>query len=256
MTHTKTNRPQGKLDSPDITFGHGDVTAHGKLDHSVFTALHDAALAPDREACKAVIQIAEKRGISQVSLADDYIPAVAQHMGNMWCEDQLGFANVTIGVARLQALLRELGPEWCADTAAAPNNPSILLITPRHASHTLGAVVLAGQLRRRGYSVRIAFDVDRQALADLLDRIAFDAIFISAARSESLENLRRMIEFTRTLSHRHLPVAIGGSVLETTADVAAMTGADIMTSNIEEAIAFCGLHHRTHQKSAASAVGT
>jgi methanogenic corrinoid protein MtbC1 len=211
------------------------------LNSEILLALFEAALSSDRDACRTAITEASKSGISNIDIAELYSPSVARHMGELWCSDHLSFASVTIGSARLQSLLRDLGPEWSADTIAQPNAPAILLATPRNAVHTLGAVVLAGQLRRRGYSVRLAFNADRHAIADVMDRIAFNAVFMSAAQSESLEKLRRTIEFMRTLSHRHLPVVIGGSIIEISTDIAAVTGADIVTSNIDEAIEFCGL---------------
>ena len=227
-------------------------TDNSDLDSSILLALHEAALTSDRDACKSAISAASKQGISNVALADLYIPAVAREMGDMWCQDNLGFAEVTIGVARLQALLRDLGPEWTADMVSEPNAAGVLLITPRNATHTMGAVVLAGQLRRRGFSVRLAFDADRQSLAAMMDRISFDAVFVSASHCDSLDKLRRMIEFVRTLSHTRLPVIIGGSITSTSADVASMTGADAMTSNLDKALDYCGLI-QTQQTSAASA---
>lgn len=226
------------------------ANANPALNADILLSLYDAALSSSREDCKLTVAQAASAGIAQMTLADHYIPAVAKVLGDHWCSDVLGFASVTIGVARLQALLRELGPEWSADSTAPANAPGVLLITPRNAAHTLGAAVIAGQLRRNGYSVRMAFDADRQSVASLMDRIAFDAIFISAARSESLDKLRRLIEFVRTLTFHRLPIAIGGSVLETSADVAALTGADIMTSNIDEAITFCGLKEQPSQNTA------
>lgn len=204
-------------------------------------ALWSAALSSDRAACHAVIHQALAEGYDRTVLADFYVPAVAHQLGEMWCEDQLGFADVTIGTARLQAILRELGPEWTADLAASVDAPLILLISPQNDQHTLGTVLVAGQLRRRGYSVRMALDPSSHDLQRLMRQITFDAVFISASQSESLEKLRRMIDFTRKNLKSVPPFVLGGGILEIHDHVASLVGVEIATSNIDEAIEQCDL---------------
>lgn len=207
----------------------------------IFDSLFSAALSPNRTACKSVIARSLGMGISQTDLADKYIPAVAHRMGEMWCADTLGFAEVTIGVARLQAMLRDLGPEWIADNTARANAPLVLIVTHRGAQHTLGAVILGGQLRRRGCSVRMALDSTREALAQMVPRIRFDAIFISASQSESLEKTRKMVDFFRSLDAKLPPIVLGGGLVDQQGDIASLVGVDIVTSNIDEAIEKCSL---------------
>lgn len=241
MTETQHRHANADLRKADTLVSNGDVLLPPGLNPSIMKQLIDAALAFDRQACDEVKEVALGLAITEISLADQYIPAVARILGDLWVSDHIGFADVTIGSARLQAMLRDLGPDWAADTMAPADAPSVLLLTPKDASHTLGAVVLSGQLRRRGYSVRITFDADRARVSEIMDRIRFDTVFISAAHSESLEKIRRMVEFVRTLTPKHLPIILGGTVLEASAKVASVTGVDLATSNLDEAIEFCGL---------------
>lgn len=214
------------------------------LSDSVLQRLWDAVLSPDRTLCQSVIPYAARRQISDADLADIYIPTIARHLGDMWCEDMLGFAQVTIGTARLQAMLRLLGPEWSADQTAQADGPLILLISPPNDQHTLGAILLAGQLRRRGYSVRLALHPTRDQLGALLRHLSFDAVFISASQSESLEKLRKLVDFLKTSEEVPLPIAVGGGILETKKDVAFLLGIEIATESIDEAIEKCGLTQR------------
>lgn len=203
--------------------------------------LWSACLSADRDACHAAVRRALADGFSRTEISDRYIPAVAHQLGEMWCADTLGFAEVTIGTARLQALLRDLGPEWCADQKARADAPLIFLISPRDDQHTLGTVLVAGQMRRRGYSVRMALDPTLHDLRRQIQSLSFDAIFISASQSESLEKLRRMVEFLRNASDEPPPIALGGGVLSEHENVASLTGVEIATNNIDEAIEHCGL---------------
>lgn len=241
MTKTQNQSAKAEALTADALVSSGDAVLPPGLKPSILKQLLDATLQPDWAACDATKAAAAALGINEICLADQYIPAVARILGDLWVSDHIGFADVTIGSARLQAMLRDLGPDWAADTMAPANAPSVLLLTPKDASHTLGAVVLSGQLRRRGLSVRITFDADRHRIADIMDRIRFDAVFISAANSEGLEKIRRMIEFVHTLTPKHVPIILGGTVLETSPHVASLTGADLATSNLDEAIDYCRL---------------
>lgn len=226
-------------DRPDPDFGM--IPLANGLDDTLLRALWAAALSSDRSACRSIIQHALADGLQADLLADCYIPAVAHQLGEMWCADTLGFAQVTIGTARLQALLRDLGPEWTADQTASADAPLILLVSPQNDQHTLGTVLVAGQLRRRGYSVRMALDPAREELLQMMQQMAFDAVFISASQSESLEKLRRMIDFLRKAPDSPPSFAIGGGIVEMHEQVASLVGVEVATNNIDEAIEKCGL---------------
>ncbi|MEJ6403395.1 cobalamin B12-binding domain-containing protein [Yoonia sp. 2307UL14-13] len=214
-----------------------------RVDPTLFEELHRAALSADREECIAYLINALNGGLSREDMADYYIPALARRMGDQWCADELGFAQVTIGVSRLQAMLRQLGPEWASDRSADPCAASILLVVPRDVHHTLGAVVLAGQLRRRGLSVRLMLNAHPKEVADRVHRTRYDAVFVSASRGEALESLRLIADAVKTVMDRPPPVVIGGTVLDVHAvnDVMRLTGADYATGHLDEAIEFCDL---------------
>ena len=161
----------------------------------------------------------------------------------MWCVDQISFAGVTIGVARLQGMLRDLGPEWSGDKTTDPSAPAVLLIVPENVHHTLGALVLSGQLRRRGLSVRLILGEPPGNIVVRLRRTNFSAVMVSASQSESLETIRRIIDVVRNAVQQPPPVVVGGGILEveTVENVTALTGADYATKNIEEALKLCGI---------------
>ena len=218
-----------------------DVARH--LDPDLIMTLHDAALSADRAACETALAAALDRGVRREDIADFYIPEVARRMGDAWCADELGFAGVTIGASRLQSMLRDLGPDWSGDKAADPAAPSVMLLVPQEVYHTLGAMVLAGQLRRLGLSVRMMLGARPAEIAERLQRTRYDAVFISSSKGETLESLRRIVNVVKIATDRPPPVVIGGSLLEveTMENVTALTGADHATIRVNEAIELCGL---------------
>lgn len=210
-------------------------------DAAVVAHLMRAALSANAATNMTARAIALDAGISAEELADRFIPIVARTLGVQWCEDEIGFGEVTIGVSRLQAMLRDLGPEWNADQDAHPDASTILLVVPENTFHTLGALVVSGQLRRKGLSVRLLLGGTVENIGAMMAETGFDAVFLSAVYGESLEILRKIIDSIHAVSNQVPPVVIGGTLLEIESDVASRTGADYVTSDVDEAISLCNL---------------
>lgn len=190
---------------------------------------------------KAVIRDMRDAHIRLEDIVDFYIPEVARRMGERWCEDGLSFADVTIGVARLQGLLREIGRNWCEPLDHDPEAPSLLIVVLADEFHTLGAMVLCSQLGRLGVSTRL---VVGRSESEVLRRVAdgqFDAILMSVAVSERLATLRKLVEKIRSASVRPTPIVIGGSIVAREEDIKTKSGADHATTDPREALRACGL---------------
>lgn len=203
--------------------------------------LHAAALAPDRGAARAAIVAMRQAGIGTEEIADIYVPAVARLLGEEWCEDRIGFAAVTIGTSRLQSLLRDLGPEWRADCAPEGDAPAILVVVPSDVHHTLGPMILSGQLRRRGFSVRLLMGAGPEDMNLHLRQSQFDAVMISAARGDSVPAMRRLVDALRTAVAPGVRIVVGGTLVEAEPDLARLTGADLASCDLELALQHCGL---------------
>ncbi len=234
--NSKTTEPRPV--STGGAFGVGDISS---LDSNTLVALSLAALSSDRREMKMAMAKALGSGISPQDLADLYVPALARQMGDAWCKDEMSFAGVTIGVSRLQSMLRDLGPAWAGDTLAGPDAPTVLLALGKEVYHTIGAMVLVGQLRRKGLSVTLLLGATNDEIVTTLEQGYYDALFLSASIGESLDNLRRIVESVRTKLGEPPPIVIGGTILETETDVRSAIGADYASKDPDEAIALCGL---------------
>lgn len=146
------------------------------------------------------------------SIVERYIPAAARRLGCDWVNDRAGFSAVTIGCARLQRLVRDLGAGWSADAAEGAGGRTVLLVVPDIEDHTLGAVVAAGALRRRGYSVCLRLKPSRAEYQDLVCRQRFDAVMISFANVERLEYLEVMAK--SAVAAGSGPVIAGGAIAD------------------------------------------
>ena len=206
-----------------------------------------AATAPRHMACLELSARLQRAGVSVDTIADLYIPAAARVLGEMWCSDERSFAEVTIGAARLQAMLRHLGPDWSEGAPTRPQTGTILLVVARGAYHTLGAMVLSGQLRRKGNSVRVILGASPADVGARLEMACYDAVFLSASRGERLESLRQIVEAVRQSRSPGTRVVVGGPILLDAPDAAALIGADFASMSPDEALEFCGLSEKTPQ---------
>lgn len=219
------------------------INDNGHLDLDLADRLRDAATDADGEAVSRLISEMRNAGIAAETVALTYIPHAARQMGQDWCDDTLSFARVTIGTARLQSSLRSLGSEWGShgySDRADEGNGSVVIVA-RDSYHTLGAMILCGQLRRMGLSVRLAMGATNADLKVLFGTSAYDAVLISASEAETLESLQECVDVIRHSSSVSLPIILGGSVLDQDGDVKALTGADFVTKDPLEALTHCGL---------------
>lgn len=179
--------------------------------------------------------------ITAEMLADDYIPAAARQMGEMWHKDQISFTSVSIGTARLQALLHEIGTNWHADAVRGAAAGTVLLVLPEGEQHTLGACVLASQLRRRGISVGICIGPNVSDLRHMVRKRHFDGVMVSLGSQENLDVCYSLVKTIRDAVGEGVRIAVGGAILEKEKDLAARLGADVATSDAAVALAALGL---------------
>lgn len=203
-----------------------------------------AAMGRSDESYRAVVRRMLAMGVAPETIADEYIPTVARRMGEEWTDNTASFADVNVGSARLQAMLRELSTCWTADQLEPTG--AVMVIVPHNVHHTLGASVLTTQLRRVGLSVRLCMGMDPRALKVALDNGEFDAVIISASINERLDTVRTMVDLARSGSgSKRPPVILGGTIMDQRVNVRKVTGADLVTVDICEAMDFCRLPEPT-----------
>jgi methylmalonyl-CoA mutase cobalamin-binding subunit len=195
----------------------------------------------DPEAFEILKPELRRARVSATAVADLYIPEVARRLGAAWEADCLSFAAVTMGVARLQAILREIGAGWAADREGAVDGPVLLLVLPQGEQHTLGAMVLAGRLRRMGISVSMRIAPTPGELAEFVADRTFDGALVSIACNERLDTCRKLVKTLKESSKGALKVAVGGAIIDASENVMRSTGADMVTNDILSALAMMGV---------------
>lgn len=211
------------------------------LREALLTRFLDAVIAPDLAQLEAVRADFRRARVSGAEIADIYIPEVARRLGQCWDEDQLSFASVSMGTARLQAVLREIGEDWIADAQGGADGPSLLLLVPQGEQHTLGMMLLAGRLRRKGISVCLRIATDPAAVAKLVSECAFSGVLVSVSGESRLAACSNLIKALKHSGKGSLLVAIGGAILDDAEEEMRSTGADLVTNDIDHVLQAMGI---------------
>ncbi|MFK7765039.1 MAG: B12-binding domain-containing protein [Roseobacter sp.] len=209
------------------------------LDHLMRAVLSKSAFLPDA-------LLVELRGyrLTVDAIIDLYVPAVARQLGQMWVDDSISFADVTIGSMRLQSLISEASAVSVIDIKPGGTLLHALVLVPQGEQHFLGASVVAGQLRRMGCEVDMSFDEDMGTLTARLMHGVPDLILMSCARRETLRSITNTVQVIRNAVSEPPVLAVGGALKLNSEAVLEKTGVDIVTSNAGEAVAFCGRRRR------------
>lgn len=219
-----------------------DTVGGAVMRESLVASLLEAVRSTDVGAFDAMKPELKRARVSAATLADIYIPEVARRLGQAWQDDVVSFADVTMGVARLQAILREIGTTWVADDASTADVATMLLILPAGEQHTLGALVIAGWLRRKGISVCLRIAPSTSDLQSLLALRKFDGAMISIACEDKLEVCAKLVKTLKEATDNKMRIAVGGAVMERVGDVVAQTGATIVTNDLSAAVVALGFN--------------
>jgi len=178
-------------------------------------------------------------GIRDADIADFYIPVVARRLGEGWTEDTLEFTQVTVAMANLHVMLRSLDASWCTpERAPFGTRGEICIIVPEGVQHSLGASILAGQMRRAGYDVMLGSNLSLDKIGQFVSSPATMGVMVSATLWEPLDFLRAVVKKVRA-ANPWVPVLVGGNVLERDCDLCVEIGADHATNDWQSALSFC-----------------
>jgi hypothetical protein len=167
-------------------------------------------------------------GVGVEAFYDAYIPRAAARLGEMWLEDSLSFAGVTLGMARLTEAFRRLSPAFlkAPPLARAPDGRRALFALTPGETHALGVVMAADYFQRGGWSVRVELMADLGALERIARAQRFDVIGLSAGSRRMIPDVRRAMGRLRAAAAPGTRFALGGPLVGLDPDVAGEVGAD------------------------------
>lgn len=220
--------------------GSADAAAQQAAGQATVT-LHDAAelariaMNHDVSVVASFVEVMRARGVPLEAVFLDLLAPAARLLGELWNADLCSFADVTIGLWRLQEVLYELtSPVRVAESEGAGRR--ILLLPCPGDQHTFGLVMVAEFFRRAGWEVTNCTCATAADLARAVRREEFAIVGLSASCEDRLDGLASSIKSVRGASrNRSVAVLVGGSPFVAHPDWSDTVGADATASDARKA---------------------
>lgn len=220
---------------------HGENLAQDAPDFSTVTGRPISAadvkelvrmvLLPDDHPARASVEAMRLRGIPVEALFIDLLAPAARHLGELWEEDLCNFADVTVGVGRLQQLMRDLSPGLLTRAPSGEQPRRILLLPSPGEQHTFGLVMVGDFFRSAGWDVA-GGPVASLDAEGLVRREWYDVVGFSLASDVHLSRLAPAITAVRKASRNpRVGILVGGPMFLRQAGLVAEVGADAVAIN-------------------------
>ena len=220
MDRTNRRPTRQKLTSGDIQGLAKDVlnVARGNLNPETSSRIETASnwlerycLSNKFDASTAVNTLTS-RGLQADAIVDYCIPKIARNYGQEWTNDSLSFASVSVGCVHLQLVLKHIIHDRGFNVLDG-NGKCILLASLAPEQHTLGALVLADQLRRLDFSVKMCLGTSTEDVTKNVFENKYQAVLFSASTLEAADISAQCVnQIRRNYTYQPL-VFLGGSVL-------------------------------------------
>ena len=179
-----------------------------------------------------------KRGVSRDLIVDCCLPDAARLLGDGWMKNLRSFGQVSLGTVRIQELLQELSHPW-EHQHNEKHAGGLFLIVCQSEDHTLGPLVLADQLRRKGYSVNILIGAEEEEIIKTSSNSDFDGIMFCCSGLRAFDEIIILINKLKNESENLPPLVIGGKIIDVLEEkIHDMIDVDLITKDLEVAINF------------------
>lgn len=205
----------------------------------------------DIHVAQAQIQALRDRGLKSADIFLGLLAPAARRLGDMWLLDRCSFAEVTLGLIRLQNIMRTMAPPAQMQELRDEQDRHVLLTSYPNEQHAFG-ITLVGQLfTEAGWRVTL---MTPTRMTQVIDRLAsewFDLVGISLSNDDLIEKLTSAISQMRRRSrNRSIGVLVGGATFNGNSERYALVGANASASDGREAVKIAeglvGLVPRSH----------
>ncbi len=204
---SRTSSNQNWVQSPRVK---QDQYRHS-LDEEEINKLTNLLLATEEGSFELAITVLKTHGASIDYIVLDLIPEIARKLGKHWEDDSISFADVSIGVTRLERVIYKLDYLFQANQLERQQNKSILISGCPGSQHSLGTLIFANFMTFSGWQVHRPNKVNIDSMAEGVESKIHQALAISVATNEQLEELPNLIRLLRQKSKNpKIIVLVGG----------------------------------------------
>lgn len=159
------------------------------------------------------LDAAAGRGVDFDGLLLGLLAGAARRLGQDWETDQLPFADVTVGMSRLQEALQHVSMSDPTRPVYVGSRGRALLAPCPGEQHNFGIMLLDSMFHRAGWDVCTLPEVSRERLANVAGASSFDIVGLSASSCDLLGELEETIRAVRTTSrNQSIRIVVGGAI--------------------------------------------
>jgi len=166
-------------------------------------------------------------GVSVESLFLDLLAPTARRLGDMWEQDEASFADVTMGLWRLQQLMRELSPVFQTESTRHAMDRKALLAPVPGEQHVFGVSMVAEFFHRAGWETFCAPLHSTEQLIEMVGGEWFNVAGLSVSGETQLDAASKAIREVRKRSaNPRIGVMVGGHIFHEYPELVEKLGAD------------------------------
>ncbi len=182
------------------------------------------------------IDLARAHGSSVGAIYLGLMSETARRLGEMWENDTLHFADVTLGMLRLQQLVKNYSSAFQTEGPHRNHGKRAMLVSGPGEQHGLGLSILGEFLHRAGWSIAGGPGVSVASMERLVQGEWFTLVGFSVTCDSRLDALRDCITRVRRASYnQRISIMVGGALFLQHPDWVKKVGADCTAVDARQA---------------------
>ena len=191
----------------------------------------------ERQNAALLIERLQTEGLDQEAIFIELITPAARYLGEQWEEDQLGFADVTVGLMLMQEVINGMGYEYHDGPQHATCVKRVMLASAPGSQHVLGLSIVSEMFRKAGWQVVLEVSPSRTQLCHAVQNEWFDLVGLSVALDSQLDTLSSLVDSLKATSRNPTtPVLLGGPAFSMGAHRAESFGAQAICVDARECV--------------------
>ena len=233
VSASRTSSNQNWAQSPRVS----QHQYRNTLDEEEINKLTNLLLNSEEGSFELAITVLKTHGASIDYIVLELIPAIARKLGKQWEDDDLSFADVSIGVNRLERVIYKLDYLFQANQLDRQQNKAIFITGFPGSQHTLGSLIFANFLTYSGWQVHRPHQANIDSMVYGVSSKMLQAIAISVSTNEQLEQLPNLINLLRQKSQNpEIIVLIGGPLYNKAPEAFDHIQAEVKACSPEESV--------------------
>ncbi len=204
-------------------------------------ALLATTLSGSLSAMGDLIDAFEQRGAPPAMLFAALLAPTARRLVELWHEDRVSYADVTIGLGRLKQLVRGLR-EATSYNGDSDSEASAALIAPRPGEEqTFGLYVMGELFRWSGWRTTSDETAANDDIRSSVRSDWYDVLCLNVSRADRLGDLRLTLDLARAESrNQDMHILVCGRLFEERPMLINEVGADAAVADAGDALRFLG----------------